>query len=156
MRTPVVTAAIPAELKALPQWITWFTASRDGRPTKLPIDPTRGKLARVNDPDTWASFEEALHDYRTSGGRRAGLGFVFSSDDPYVGVDIDHATDDAGHLSDDAQRLMRELDSYCDRSPSGHGLHIIARAERNFPGTRKGNVELYSQGRFFTMTGRVS
>jgi primase-polymerase (primpol)-like protein len=146
-------ATIPTELKALPHWITWRIVERDGKPTKLPINPSFGRMADISDPGTWASFDEAMDDYYQR--RRNGIGFVFSEHDPYVGVDFDHVRDDAGRIEDEALHTMKQLASYTEVSPSGTGFHVIARASRQFPGTRSGAVELYSTTRYFTITGRA-
>src|SRR5262245_7305099 len=55
---------IPAELKALRQWVVWRWIWRDSRWTKEPHQPRApGKRAKVNDPETWGTFKEALSIY---------------------------------------------------------------------------------------------
>jgi len=45
------------------------------------------------------------------------------------------------------------LDSYAEVSPSGTGLHIFVKAHLAHQGNRRGKVEIYDAGRYFTMTG---
>ena len=52
-----------------------------------------------------------------------------------------------------ALEIARYFDSYTELSATGTGLHIILRG--NVPNRRKGDVEVYSSKRFFTVTGHV-
>ena len=47
------------------------------------------------------------------------------------------------------------MGSYTEVSPSGHGIHIIAKGSPNFPTNRNGSIEMYNGGRYFTVTGRL-
>jgi primase-polymerase (primpol)-like protein len=53
-----------------------------------------------------------------------------------------------------AAEIVRRLASYTEYSPTGTGLHVIVRG--GLPGgrNRKGPIEMYDRGRFFTVTGR--
>jgi hypothetical protein len=59
---------IPTELREWPQWVCWRYHRREGKWTKVPIDPKTGKFAKVNDPATFGSFDQAN---ARQGGRRA-------------------------------------------------------------------------------------
>ncbi|HIN85840.1 MAG TPA: DUF3631 domain-containing protein [Myxococcales bacterium] len=79
---------------------------------------------------------------------------MFSEDDPYAGIDLDHVRDpDTGQFEPWAREIITRLDSYSELSQSGTGAHIIVRAK--VPGTRrrKGDIEIYDAGRYFCMTG---
>lgn len=144
--------AVPLELRERPQWVLWRLEARDGRPTKVPYrvdDPSR--RASSTDPSTWATFGQALERVADADG----VGFVFSADDGYCGVDLDGCLDDRGLVDDDVALLaVTQLDSYTEVSPSGTGLHVFVRATLNGGRRRKGNVEMYDAGRFFCVTGR--
>src|SRR5699024_6829979 len=60
-------------------------------------------------------------------------------------------------LDEDVDNIVSEfittLESYAEISPSGNGIHIIVKGELPAKGRRRGNVEIYDKGRFFTMTG---
>lgn len=78
---------------------------------------------------------------------------MFAPDDPYTGIDLDGCFDETGVLAGWAQDLVTRFDSYTELSPSGHGLHIIIRGKLPGRGRRKGSIEMYSEGRYFTVTG---
>ena len=65
-------SAIPDELKALRRWVCWRTVVRDGKPTKVPVDPETGKNASSSDPETWSAYSKALA--RLKSGDVAGIG----------------------------------------------------------------------------------
>lgn len=145
----------PQELMDLKQWTVWKLVERDGKTTKVPIDPITGELAKSNDPSTWRSFGEALEVFKTNE-HVNGLGFFFKA--PYIGIDLDNIAGDMddffnGNYDNKVFEFYEGFKSYGEISPSGNGIHIITKG--SIPGTRrrKGNVEIYQEGRFFTMTG---
>ncbi|WP_078392050.1 phage/plasmid primase, P4 family [Shouchella patagoniensis] len=148
---------IPQELRDFPQWIVWRKEERKGKTTKVPYKAD-GWHAKANDRQDWSSFDKAVEAYET--GKFDGIGFMFSTDDPFVGVDLDHCIED-GAYSDVARDIVDQLDSYTEFSPSGDGLHIIVKGKLPLrgPGTGKKNVEhgieVYRHGRYFTFTGNV-
>jgi putative DNA primase/helicase len=81
------------------------------------------------------------------------VGFVFSSADPYTGVDLDNCVGGDGEIAGWALEIVRYFDSYTELSATGTGLHVIVRGD--VPNHRKGDVEVYSSKRFFTVTGHV-
>jgi len=50
--------------------------------------PGTASFASVQDPETWASFDAAV-ETAADDDPVAGIGFVFTEDDPFVGVDLD-------------------------------------------------------------------
>jgi primase-polymerase (primpol)-like protein len=150
--TLVDAEAIPEALRSREQWVCWRVKERDGKDTKVPVIPDDGGFASATDEETWRSFEAAV-DYATVGDAD-GIGFVFTEDDPFVGIDLDDCRDpDSGLPSEDAQDIVVTLESFTEVSPSGTGFHVII--EGDIPGdrSRKGSVEMYETARFFTMTG---
>lgn len=148
---PLDREAIPPELRDRRQWVGWRLAERGAaKPTKEPLRPFNGARASTTDPFTWGTFEQALDCPGADG-----VGFVFSQDDPYVGVDLDGCRDPAsGEIEVWAQEFISRLNSYTEISPSGTGVHVLVRGSIPGDRRRKGNVEIYSEGRYFTMTGR--
>ena len=145
-------ANIPEELRRRDQWVVWKIEQRDGKGTKVPYIAGSVGRASATESLTWRSFEDAVLALRT--GPYAGVGFVFSSGDPYAGVDLDGCRDsETGELEEWAVQIVRELDGYAEASPSGTGVHVIVRGKA--PNKRQGGVEAYSSERFFTMTGEV-
>lgn len=152
---------IPAELRALDQWIVWRSESRgNGNPTKMPYNAFNpATRASPVDPATWADFETALAACKKN--PHLGLGFVFTANDPYVGIDIDAlekvAVDIQGNRQQLATHLLRGA-SYTEASPSGKGHHIICRGTLATSAhvVRSMQIEMYAHSRFFTMTGKVA
>lgn len=146
---------IPEELKTREQWISWRAKSRDnGKIAKVPINSRTGKNANTSDPATWSDFETALKCCKENPAV-SGIGYVFSEDDPYVGIDIDDAIGSDGAVSEEAKMLLNRFFSYTEVSPSGKGYHIIVKSEFMPKSTKAGSVELYSSKQFFTMTGNI-
>ena len=147
---PVLAENIPDELKIRLQWVDWRLEKRGGALTKLPYKPGTERKASSIDPLTWGTFEEAIEALE----RYDGVGFVFSSGDPYTGVDLDNCVEpETGEIEQWASEIIRYFDSYTEFSVTGTGVHIIVRGD--VPNRRKGEIEVYSSKRFFTMTGHV-
>lgn len=155
------------ELKRTPQWVTWRLELRAGssKPTKVPYTPRLGcGKASVTRRETWGTFAEACSAPLTNAAPVAedtpigetgfnGIGFVFSADDPYCGIDFDNPAGDAEEFACQ-RRFYEKLNSYTEYSPSGTGIHIIVKGTTP-RGRRRGHIEVYSRGRFFTITGNV-
>jgi hypothetical protein len=84
-----------------------------------------------------------------------GLGIVFHEGNDLVGIDLDDAIcKETGEISPFAEEIVKSLDSYTEISPSGTGLHIYIRISGTKPGAlKRPDIEIYSKGRFFTLTG---
>lgn len=144
---------IPDELKQLKNWCVWKFQERNGKKTKIPFNAETGEFAKSNDKSTWSNYETAVNAEGVDG-----IGFFFEP--PYLGIDIDDIDDDLHRYQhgDKLDNIVNEFNeafkSYTEVSPSGNGLHIIVKGK--IPGSRrrKGNIEMYDSGRFFTMTGK--
>ena len=148
---------VPSELKELKQWCVFQMQKRNGKLTKIPIDANTGNHAKSNDESTWSSYDTALAALSTL--KADGIGFFFKK--PYFGIDIDDVREDIDRYleNDTKDNIVAEfidiMGSYAEISPSGNGIHIISKGELPKNGSRKGNVEMYSKGRFFTITGNI-
>ena len=143
---------VPAALRQRPQWVVWRQVRRDGTLTKLLYNPRTDVPAKANDRTTWATFAEACACAEHSG--YAGIGYVFSAEDPYTGVDLDGCRDaTTGAVAAWAQTILARLDSYTEVSPSGTGVHILVHGALPPGRRRSGHIEMYDSGRYFTMTG---
>jgi len=142
---------IPQELLDRNQWVAWKGVYKEnGKMTKIPINPHSGSNAKTNDPSTWSCHAKAFKCARDN--NLEGVGFVFTEDDPYVGIDLDNCCED-GNLKSPMEELIKVFNSYTEISPSGQGLHVIVKGELPAGGQRKGHLEVYDKGRFFTITG---
>lgn len=144
---------IPATLKEEPNWIGWKAVPNGDCIEKIPVNPSTGHYASSTNPDTWTDYSTAAKIASTQDG--VGLGFVFKQAGGIVGIDLDKCRDpDTGAVTPWADEIVRTLNSYTEVSPSGKGLHVYVRGTLP-PGKRKrGQVEAYEQGRFFTVTGQ--
>ena len=155
-------AAIPHELKILSRWVNWrFGPARpDGKRPKIPIMPN-GKPAKVNDPTTWSSFEAVQMAFLNPFCFCDGIGFVLTSQDGLIGIDFDDCVSDNGSIAPWAQRIVNELRTCWEFSPSGSGLRAFLRgslpqaygngAKHNLVGG--GRIEVYQDLHFLTVTG---
>ena len=147
---------IPLELKVRPQWVAH-------RPDKKPVNPKTGKLAKVDDPETWGTFSQAVEYYEAHKGKRiAGIGYMFSFYDPYAGIDLDKCRNpETGEIKEWAWEIIKRFNSYTEISPSGTGIHILIQGKlpSNAEHTRKmpdgGKIEVYDSLRYLTMTGNL-
>jgi putative DNA primase/helicase len=154
VRAPLTTATIPAELRSYPSWVLWCYVKRagDDRATKVPFVPGEDRRARTTDSRTWRTFSAALEAYEA--GQGDGLGYVFSSGDPFAGIDLDSCRDpETGTIAPWAEKIIAAVGGYAEISPSGTGVHIIVKGRA--PNSKRGPVECYSERRFFTMTGQA-
>ena len=152
---------IPAELRALPQWVCWHYEDRNGKPTKPPIQAkSNGKLlnAKSNDPATWADFETAVAAAVRL--NLEGVGLNVWIDDNLTGLDLDHVFDPAtGELDPLAREVLaRFAGTYAEISPSGTGLRVWCYGKPGRTGKIGGKVkwlEVYSHPshRYLTVTG---
>jgi hypothetical protein len=113
---------LPAAVIDLPQWVAWRFAQREGKWTKVPVDPRTGANASPTNPAHWATFGDALAYADVHG--LPGVGFVFAASDPYCGVDLDGCRDpETGELEEWAAAIVDDLASYTELSPSEKGVH---------------------------------
>lgn len=158
---------IPGQLTERPQWVCWRREMRDGRPTKVPYTPGTERRASSTELMTWRPFEDALAAYEAGEPPYDGIGFMFCSADPFVGIDVDDCRDPkSGRIEPWALKIVgRVQKGYVEASPSGTGVHIIVEGSVRDGGRSKrkvrvgeevvGEIEMYSRERFFTITGDV-
>jgi len=102
-------------LEALQEYDHFVVWKKTPDNKKIPFDPASKSLARTDDPNTWGNLDQALTALKT--GKYHGIGFVFSEDDPFTGIDIDHCVS-KNHgqeisrpyiYTDEASKLMTDL-----------------------------------------------
>jgi hypothetical protein len=151
---------IPAELKARDQWVGWVLQwnAKAKKWDKPPIDIRTGQYASSTNPDTWATFDAVMAEYRL--GHLDGVGFVFTPDDAYVGVDLDDAMIEPASLYEWSRQIVEDLDTYSEVSPSMTGVKLLLRGRLPDGCAHEkpcacGKVEVYDRGRYFTITGNT-
>ena len=148
---------IPTEMQNLPQWVNCRL------PSKVPVRPCGGP-AKSNNTTTWHSFDECAEQTRDD----QGISFAFACGGGMIGADLDGCRDPrTGEIASWATEILNRLNSYCEVSPSGTGVKVFVRGQNDRLDQRglKRNLdhpqcsdkgpalELYSQGRFFVVTG---
>jgi hypothetical protein len=154
------------------RWVSWRSENRNGKATKVPY--CANGMAKSNDPKTWMLRGEAEAIARSKG--HNGIGIQLGSldeDEHLIGLDLDSCRDPAtGEIKEWARRAVETIGSYAEVSPSQTGLKIFALASASVidairasltPGgaiTWKGGtgehppcIDLYTAGRYFTVTG---
>lgn len=162
---------IPEQMRRVRRWILW----RDTAGRKRPFT-VAGSSADSTDPATWSSFADALAAFQS--GTYTGLGFVLG--DGFAGIDLDDVRNpETGYLHSHAQWLIGVAGSYAEVSPSGTGVKIFGAGlwagfipglvpRKEASGTTElretsaknrrpfadGEIEVYCDQRYFTVTGQ--
>jgi primase-polymerase (primpol)-like protein len=151
---------VPDSLSEIGQWILWaaeFVPGKDAA-QKIPYSAQTRRRASTTNPRDWSSFSHCASVWRRCVWEYSGVGFVFSRADPYCGVDLDDCLDDAGNPKRWARPILeRFADTYMEISPGGRGIKIWAKAALEkavVEPAGDGSIEIYSWGRYFTVTGR--
>lgn len=154
---------LPAELRENGLFCCWRYEKRgDGKPTKVPYNPRTGGKAQSTNPATFAPLAVALETMERGGYDGIGVG-VFGT---LGAIDIDHCIDDDGVISEMALDIMRTMNAYTERSPSGKGIRILFKVPEGFQydkaryyiNNQKIGLEVYIAGcthKFVTLTGDV-
>lgn len=134
---------IPKEMKEYPNWLV--------RKGKIPYSPVTG--INGNRVEHCGTYEQAIKVLEC--GQYDGIGFQFSGS-PFTGIDLDHCVKDVntGEINEFATDIIIMCQSYWEYSPSRTGIHIIVYGEIPEALKRK-EIEMYSEGRYFTVTGDV-
>ena len=161
-------AVLPPEVLRLQRWVTWKRIKTgSGKPTKKPDQKT-------NDPGAWLSFGDIRN---REIGETKGVGITLKN-----GIEIEKrvwlvALDfDAcvvpflGDVLPWAGRIVEELDSYTERSPSGTGLRVLLAVEGEKPPTsevieahepppdgveKRPEVQIFSSAGYVTISGET-
>jgi putative DNA primase/helicase len=157
---------IPEDLRTRPIWMPFrFALNRSWVPgdphpwLKLPVNPHIGTAGSVTDPDCWGSFEQARGYYAAhaldENPRTVahGIGFVVCR--PYVALDLDHHVV-GGVIDDLALNILNRMNTRCELSISGTGLHLVCRSSFHPDRCKYSDgVEIYWRNRYLTVTGVV-
>lgn len=149
----VMPAGIPSELKGVDAWVMWSHVPRGKTWAKMPrtVD---GKPADSTNPATWTSYGDAVDTLILADGFD-GIGLVLGNG--IHGIDLDDCRDPGtGVITDFAQEVLDRVPGYAEVSPSGTGIKIFTRTNLDQSRTKKAfGIELYKDGRYFTVTGHV-
>lgn len=156
---PLQWTNIPDEMRDARRWVVWRSEQRadpctgEVKSTKVPYRAgTPDYKASATNARSWGTYAQAVAAY--SHWDCDGIGFVLG--DGWAGVDFDHCAirhDDGWEVDVAVLEAVRTLDTYAEVSPSETGVHVLLHGEVPSGGRKRGPVEAYSTGRFFTVTG---
>jgi putative DNA primase/helicase len=165
---------MPPELKLLKNWVLWAAVWNGSKWTKRPVQ-INGYGASTTKPKHWSSFAQVKQAYELAVARGymelrekgkpvqqvpvGGVGFVFDGQPDenglvFAGIDFDKVILE-GKIAPLAKERIKRLRSYTELSVSGSGLHVIVKARPLKSGITHDGVEMYTSGRYFTMTGEA-
>jgi putative DNA primase/helicase len=71
------------------------------------------------------------------------------------GIDIDHCINEQGTLTAEAADIIETMNSYTEYSISGTGIHILFTGSIPDKDRRNGSYEMYSNGRYLTVSSDI-
>lgn len=158
---------IPESFTRCSRFCVWKLEQINERVTKVLYQPQSVcDHARTNDPTTFSSFDKAREAWRKYE-QFWGIGVHISKESTagISAIDIDHCIDDDGVITNEALEIVRLMDSYTERSPSGHGLRILFKAgeffynrDRYYIMNHPRGLEVYVSGvtnKFVSLTGNI-
>jgi primase-polymerase (primpol)-like protein len=148
----IILPAALNEMKGYSNWVAFKFTKPDeaGKRGKIPYNILSGHKASTMNMWDWTTYENAVNATGYDG-----IGFVLSKSDPFLFIDLDDPHGDEKAYKSQ-QLIYKEFNSYTEYSPSGKGIHIIAKgAVPHGVNKRRHHVEIYSDSRFMTMTGNV-
>ena len=149
---PIEFGGIPDSLMSIDRWILWKHDFIDGRWSKVPYQVS-GYPASTTNPKHWSTFNQAADELMFKP-EFDGLGIIITGED-FHGIDLDDCRDpDTEELSQLARDLLEHTQGYAEVSPSETGIKMFT--PTNLDKSRvhhDAGVELYTKGRYFTVTG---
>lgn len=150
---------IPDVLTAREHWVVWEPAWEEdpadaagGQWVQVPYHAVTGeRVAPRSDQAFGVSFEAAMRAYREK--PYAGIGFLLGDEDPFCVVDLSDVRETKDQLRRQARRVVDQMGSYTELSPSGTGLRIWVEGSLPPGGRRRDYIELYEGERFVPVTG---
>lgn len=144
LSTECIIENVPKELKELKRWTTWGK-HKDNMKAPFPAVGHEG-----------LTFKDALAS-------KVGVGIFLG--DGLCGIDLDGCRDENGVVADWAEQIVEAFNSYTEVSPSQTGLKIFCLGSPTLErkqkmvggemGGKKSAIEAYTDGRYFTVTGKV-
>lgn len=137
------------------QFILWTIIERNGKQIKVPINYKTAQVTDAHNPDAWIDVNTAIITAKLYG-NNYDVGFVFTKDDPFFFVDIDHCLTDDGAWSDTANNVLSYFPGAAvEVSQSGTGLHIIGQGSAPDHACKniQFGLEFYTEKRFIALTG---
>jgi hypothetical protein len=144
---------IPIELRSPAKWLQYYLKPDPKKPDKKPTKHPCVKYASEEHKANLRSLDHLL-----SRPKQAGFQRLVDKAEGFVFVDIDKCRDpETGDITELASEVVRTLDTYCEISASGKGLHLVCRGTLADDFHVEGNpIEIYSgniPNKLIAMTG---
>lgn len=169
------------EIASIDRWCGWYGIWQEqkGRYNKPPININKivnnftpfnpnepknspnnikfySQCAKSNDISTMCSYglaREMLQKYNYQ--RFQGLNYLCG--EGIIGIDLDNCIDENNRINDFAKKIIAELDSYTEVSPSRKGIHILVKCDLPVStiNNDKYGIEIKSDGSTLSITGRA-
>ena len=146
---------LPNEIQSLTQskrWVCYKNDYQQEHTRKIPMQAKQNLKASVTDPTTWGTYADAATTLLVKKWDYHGIGIVLGGG--LCGIDLDNVILSDGSLEPEAAEIVETMNSYTEVSPSGNGLHILFYSKDSYT-RKKGGKEIYSDKRYFTVTGNV-
>jgi hypothetical protein len=148
-------AYIPEELRTPLRWLQYYLKPDPKKPSKK---PTKHPCVKYAAPEHKANLRSL--DHLLGRAPQAGFQRLVDKQEGFVFVDIDHCRDaTSGVITEAARAIVDSLDTYCEVSVSGNGLHLVCRGVLPDDFHVEGNpVEIYSgniPNKLMAMTGDI-
>lgn len=136
-------------LKMVDQWICWAEHRSEAKDEKIPLNTDsyisyrkEFSPAGFSDKSIWMPYEEAIEKCERHNDI-SGIGFVFTDSDNISYIDIDDCIEQKSlKMNEEPFRVMKNIDSYAEFSPSQTGIHIISRGKASSHGWAAGKHNL--------------
>lgn len=152
-------ANIPHCIRSRKAWFNYRVVfKKNGKPgkfDKIPVYPRsgayrRGEQGTPEDLEKLGTFEDALAALQRDRSL-AGIGLATLKEFGIVVCDVDGCFNEDGTLREDAESVTD--DTYCERSPSGKGVHAIYLGEAKDGKNHVAGFEVFHNVGFVTVTG---
>lgn len=130
-------------------------AANPGKTFKYPLDPYTFARSDAHNAAIWLDADTAC-SLAASRGFGYGVGFVFTENDPFFFIDIDHCFVNGAWSQFAVDTIQQFAGAAVEVSQSGTGLHIIGYGQAPKQRRKKeqsGLFELYTELRFVALTG---
>lgn len=143
-------------LKSQPRFLCWSLIPQpDGTVKKIPYNPTTGRNAECNNPETWVDFETAKAAVQA--GQYHSIGIALGKDLGLTIVDFDKVIAKPGDPWPQwVLDIVEDLDSYTEISASGRGMHVLAwGAVPSNLNRQKLQIEIHDNTKMFAISANI-
>ena len=144
------------------RWVCYNLQPKTGGGfSKPPIDPNTGRRIDIRTEEGKKNLLTAQHAYAAlANGQCDGIGIATGVFDglSLVGIDVDNCLDEDGLPIEEWKEVIYRLATtgYLEISQSGRGVRAFVLGEKpQGCATRRGSVEVYDDGQYCTLTGKI-